>query len=86
MLRSRRVESTSPDFRIAVVAWDEETGNALRLEYDADGALLRHAIATRFPQEEWTGDVVGETIWYDAQDQELRRGPVHLGRAPFETG
>jgi hypothetical protein len=85
-VRSRRVESTSPEFRVAVVAWDEETGNALRLEYGPDGELLRHAIATRFPQEEWTGDVVGEAIWYDAQDRELRREPVHLGRGPFEAG
>jgi YD repeat-containing protein len=86
VLRSRRVESTSPDFRVAVVAWDEETGNALRLEYDGEGALLRHAIATRFPQETWDGDVVGEAVWYDTNDHELRREPVHLGRGPFGPG
>ncbi len=66
MLRSRRVESTSPEFRTAVVSWDEETGNAVRIEFGADGELLRHAIATRFPRERWEGDVIGEAVWYDA--------------------
>lgn len=86
MLRSRRIESTSSEFRVCVVAWDDETGNALRLEYDADGQLLRHAIATRFPRVEWDGDVIGVAIWYDAADRELRREPVLLGRAPLESG
>jgi hypothetical protein len=83
MLRSTRVESTSPEFRVAVVSWDEESGNALRIEYGAGGELLRHAIATRFPREQWKGDVIGEAVWYDADDRELRREPVHLGRAPL---
>lgn len=85
-MKTRRVESTSPEFRVAVVSWDEETGNALRVEYGANGELLRHAIATRFAQERWEGDVIGEAVWYDADDRELRREPVHLGRAPFESG
>ncbi|HZS29973.1 MAG TPA: hypothetical protein VFA37_01810 [Gaiellaceae bacterium] len=85
MLRSRRVESTSPEFSVAVISWDEETGNGLRIEYGADGSLLRHAIATRFPRDRWQGDVIGETVWYDEADRELRREPVHLGRAPFES-
>jgi hypothetical protein len=81
VLRSRRVETTSPEFRVAVLTWDEETGNALRLEYDEDGGLLRHAIVTHFPREQWNGDIVGETVWYDAEDRELSREPVYLGRA-----
>ena len=82
-MRSRRVESTSEEFKVSVVAWDEETGNALRLEYTKDGELLRHAIVTHFPRERWDGDVIGETVWYDAADRELSREPVHLGRAPL---
>ena len=82
-MQSRRVETTSPDFRVAVLTWDDETGNALRIEYGDDGELLRHAVVTRFPQEQWDGDVIGETVWYDAADQELRREPVHLGRGPL---
>jgi hypothetical protein len=39
-VHSRRAKSTSPHFRTADLAWDE-TGNALRIEYDADGQLLR---------------------------------------------
>ena len=80
-MHSRRVESTSPHFRVAVLSWDEETGNALRLEYGNDGELLRHAIVTHFRREQWDGDVIGEMVWYDAADQELSREPVHLGRA-----
>ena len=82
-MQSRRVETTSPRFRVAVLTWDEETGNAIRLEYDDDGELLRHAVVTHFPRELWDGDVVGEMVWYDAADQELSREPVHLGRAPL---
>ena len=79
-MKNRRIESTSPDFRVAVLTWDEETGNALRIEYGDDGELRRHAIVRHFPREQWVGDVVGETVWYDAADQEIRREPVHLGR------
>lgn len=82
-MRSHRVVTTSPDFRVAVLTWDDDTGNALRIEYGDDGELLRHAVVTRFPREQWTGDIVGETVWYDAADQELRREPAHLGRAPL---
>jgi hypothetical protein len=81
-MHSRRVETTSPQFRTAVLAWDD-TGNALRVEYGADGELLRRAVVTRFPREQWDGDVIGVTIWYDAADRELRRESVHLGRAPL---
>jgi hypothetical protein len=63
-MRSRRVPTTSPDFRVAVLTWE----------------LLRHAIVTRFPREQWDGDVIGEAVWYDAADRELRRESVHLGR------
>jgi hypothetical protein len=86
MLRSRRVESTSSEFRVCVVVRDAESGNALRLEYGADGELLRHAIATRFERAEWEGDVIGVAIWYDAADREIRREPVLLGRTPLEQG
>ena len=82
-MQSRRVETPSPQFRVAVLTWDEETGNAIRIEYGNDGELLRHAVVARFPQEEWDGDVIGETVWYDAADRELGREPVHLGRAPL---
>jgi hypothetical protein len=75
--------TTSPQFHLAVLTWDDATGNALRIEYDADGRLLRHAIVTHFPREQWDGDVIGETIWYDAADEELSREPVHLGRRPL---
>lgn len=82
-MQSRRVETTSPQFRVAVLTWDDDTGNGLRVEYGPDGELLRHAITSRFPREQWNGDVIGETVWYDAADEELHREPVHLGRAPL---
>lgn len=82
-MQTKRVDSSSQAFASAVVTRDEETGNALRIEYDADGCLLRHAIATRFPPERWQDDVVGETVWYDENDRELRRVPILLGRDPF---
>lgn len=83
VLRSKRVESTSTEFSVSVIAWDEENGNGIRIEYGDDGALRRHAIITHFPREQWDGDVVGETVWYDTADRELSREPVHLGRAPL---
>lgn len=82
-MRTKRTESTSREFAASVVTQDEGTGNALRIEYDVDGRLLRHAIATRFAREHWQDDVVGETVWYDAHDRELRRVPILLGRDPF---
>lgn len=82
-MRTKRTESTSPEFAVSVVTHDEETGNALRIEYDEAGRLLRHAIATHFPQERWVDDVVGETVWYDAEDREVRRAPILLGRDAF---
>lgn len=82
-MRTKRTQSTSPEFAVSVVTHDEDTGNALRIEYDAEGGLLRHAIATHFPRERWQGDVVGETVWYDGDDRELRRAPILLGRDPF---
>jgi hypothetical protein len=82
-VHSRRVETTSPQFRVAVLTWDDETGNALRIEYGDDGQLLRHAIVTHLPRERWDGDVICETVWYDADDRELSREPVHLGRVPL---
>jgi hypothetical protein len=81
-MHSRRVETTSPQFRTAVLTWDK-TGNALRIEYGPDGELLRHAIVTHFPREQWDADIVGEIVWYDAGDHELSRQPVYLGRAPL---
>ena len=82
-MRTKRIESSSPAFAVSVVALDDDTGNAVRIEYDADGRLLRHAIATHFSREQWEDDVVGETVWYDADDHELRRAPILLGRDPF---
>jgi len=51
-----------------------------RIEYCEAGGLLRHAIVTHFPPEQWDGDLIGETVRYDADDRELRREPALLGR------
>ena len=83
MIRTKRIESSSPAFAVSVVTWDDETGEAERVEYDADGNRVRRAVARRFPRERWQDDVVGETTWFDAEDRELRRVPVLLGRSPL---
>src|SRR5437762_814779 len=75
-VQSRRVETTSPAFRLAVLTWDDETGNGIRIEYGDHGELLRHAVVTHFPREQWDGDVIGEMVWYDAAGRELGREPV----------
>jgi hypothetical protein len=80
MIRSKRVESTSPAFAVSVVTWDDETGEAEKIEYDERGRTVRRAVVRRFPRERWDGDVVGETIWLDRHDRVLRRSPVLLGR------
>jgi hypothetical protein len=81
MLRSKRIESTSPAFAASVVTWDDETGEAEKVEYDHDGRTLRRAVVRRFPRERWGDDVVGEATWFDANDRVLRRTPVLLGRS-----
>ena len=80
MVRSKRIESTSTAFAVRVVTWDDETGEAERVEYDERGDTVRRALVRRFPRESWEGDVVGETVWLDGRDRVLRRTPVLLGR------
>jgi hypothetical protein len=81
MIRRKRVESTSDAFAVRVDTWDDETGEAVRIEYDRAGRPLRRAVVRRFPREAWEEDVVGEAVWYDGDDRVLRRRPVLLGRS-----
>ncbi len=80
MIRSKRVETSSPTCAVSIVTWDDETGEAVKVEYDAEGRRVRRAVVRRFPREDWDGDVVGETTWFDANDEVVRRAPVLLGR------
>jgi hypothetical protein len=79
--RSKRVESSSNAFAVSIVTWDDETGEAERIEYDADGRTIRRAVVRRFPRADWEDDVVGEATWFDADDRIVRREPVLLGRS-----
>ncbi len=81
MIRTKRVVSTSDAFAVRVDVWDDETGKAMRVEYDEEGRPLRRAVVRRFPREAWDDDVVGEAVWYDGQDRIVRRRPVLLGRS-----
>ena len=80
MIRKKRIESSSSAFAVSELTWDDETGEAERVEYDAAGNRVRRAVVRRFPRERWQDDVVGETTWFDGDDRELRRTPVLLGR------
>lgn len=82
MIRTKRVESTSPSSAVSVVTWDDETGEAEKVVYDADGQTVRRAVVHRYPPDDWEDDVVGEAIWFDADDHVVRREPVLLGRTP----
>jgi len=81
MIRTKRIESTSDAFAVRVDTWDDETGEATRVEYDEAGRAVRRAVVLRFPRERWDDDVVGEAVWYDGHDRVLRRTPVLLGRS-----
>lgn len=81
MQRSRRVDARGADFAYCVTTWDDETGDAERVEYDEHGRPIRRAVVTRFPRERWEDDVVGEAAWFDADDRLVRRSPVLLGRS-----
>jgi hypothetical protein len=83
VIRSKRVESSSNAFAVSIVTWDDETGEAERIEYDADGRTIRRAVVRRFPRADWEDDVVGEATWFDADDRIVRREPVLLGRPPI---
>ncbi len=83
MIREKRVESTSPAFALAVTTWDDETGEAVKIEYDERGRILRRAVVERYPRERWVGDVVGEAVWFDHDDRIVGREPVLLGRSPL---
>jgi YD repeat-containing protein len=80
LIRTKRI-ATSPGLAANVVTWDDETGEAERVEYDHDGRTIRRAVVRRFPRERWVDDVVGETTWFDADDRVVRRAPVLLGRS-----
>jgi hypothetical protein len=81
MIRSKRIESTSAAFAESVITWDDETGDAERVEYGRDGRRVRRAVVRRFPRERWEDDIVGETTWFDANDRVVRRTAVLLGRS-----
>lgn len=81
MIRSKRVESRSPAFAVSVLTWDDETGEAEKVEYDELGRTLRRAVVRRFPREHWEDDVVGEATWFDSDDRVVKRTPVLLGRS-----
>ncbi|HET7573377.1 MAG TPA: hypothetical protein VFJ77_11995 [Gaiellaceae bacterium] len=66
-----------------MLRWDDETGEAEQVLYDADGNRVRRAVVRRFPRDAWEDDVVGEATWFDADDREVERTPVLLGRTPF---
>ena len=83
MIRKKRIESSSSAFAVSEVTWNDETGEAERIEYDADGNAVRRAVVRRFPRERWQDDIVGEATWFDADDHELKRTPVLLGRTPL---
>jgi len=83
MIRTKRIESTSPAFAVSVVTWDDETGAAEKVEYDERGRTLRRAVVERYPREEWADDVVGVATWFDGDDVVVRREPVLLGRSPL---
>jgi len=83
MIRTKRIESTSPAFAVSVVTWDDETGAAEKIEYDERGRTLRRAVVERYPPEEWEDDVVGVATWFDEDDHVVRREPVLLGRSPL---
>lgn len=82
MIHRKRVQSTSPEFAVRILTWDDETGAATKVEYDESGRTVRRAVVNRFPRELWQDDVVGEAVWYDGKDRVVKREPVLLGRAP----
>lgn len=83
MIRRKRIETSSPEFAVRELIWDDETGEAEHLLYDADGNRVRRGVVRRFPRELWADDVVGEATWFDGEGHELSRSPVLLGRSPW---
>jgi hypothetical protein len=80
MIRRKRIETSSPEFAVRELTWDDETGEAEQVLYDAVGNPVRRAVVRRFPREDWQDDVVGEATWFDEDGRELERTPVLLGR------
>jgi hypothetical protein len=80
VIRRKRIETSSPEFAVRELTWDDETGEAEQVLYDADGRPVRRAVVRRFPREDWLDDVVGEATWFDGDGREVERSPVLLGR------
>jgi hypothetical protein len=81
MIRTKRIESSSPASAVSILRWDDETGEAVKVVYDDEGRTVQRAVVRRFPRELWEDDVVGEATWFDAEDRIVKRTPVLLGRS-----
>ena len=81
MIRTKRIESSSPASALSILCWDDETGAAVQVVYDDEGRTVQRAVVRRFPRELWDDDVVGEATWFDGENRVVKRSPVLLGRS-----
>ena len=81
MIRTKRIESSSPASAVSILRWDDETGEAVKVVYDGEGRTVQRAVVRRFPRELWEDDVVGEATWFDGENRVVKRSPVLLGRS-----
>src|ERR1700752_85040 len=58
MIRTKRIESSSPASAVSILRWDDETGEAVKDVYDDEGRTVQRAVVRRFPRELWGGDMV----------------------------
>ena len=59
MIRTKRIESSSPASALSILRWDDETGEAVKVVYDDEGRTVQRVVVRRFPRELWEDDVVG---------------------------
>ena len=70
-----------PGVAYHAVTWDDETGDAEIVEYDADGRQLRRFSWIHWDPAPRVGPTaqIGEVIEYDSAGTEVRRSPVVRG-------
>jgi hypothetical protein len=71
-----RTSGASAASAYSVVTWDDETGDAEILEYDADDQLIRRQEWRHAPGAPTPGRVVGEVQTFDAAGKLVESRPL----------
>ena len=74
MRRTERKVVNRAGVAYVMTTWDDESGDAVIVEYAANDMLIRQCEWVHWPEAD--GDVIGEAVWFDPDGVELERRPL----------